>query len=254
MKTFSIIILILSGAPLVRAAPPAPVVWNDGPGHNGHTYQVFTASEGIEWTLAEANAIQLGGHLVSITSAEEMNFVAQLTANVDEVWAIDRFNNTIGPWIGGLKGAGAWQWSDGEAFSYTNWGQGQPSLFVYDAPEDRIHFWKEGAILPLPTAAWNDYPSSGFAPNLNLTQPKGYIVEWSSSLPEVPATGLQIHTAVEVTWPTVIGSRYQIQFSEDNQIWLNAGDPLDGTGGILSWLDRTRGHSRRFYRIATLTP
>ena len=48
--------------------------WTTGPGANNHYY--LRASVAASWAQAEAFAVAFGGHLVSIGSAEENNFVA----------------------------------------------------------------------------------------------------------------------------------------------------------------------------------
>ena len=69
------------------------------------------------WQDAENHCQGQGGHLASIHSKEENDFVAGLAKPSDEE-----------PWLGGTneKSQGSWVWSDGSPFSYTAWGPGQP--------------------------------------------------------------------------------------------------------------------------------
>lgn len=60
-----------------------------------------------------------------------------------------------------------------------------------------------------------------------------------------------IYTAVEITWPSVQGTVYQLQSREDvtPELWQNFGVPITGDGTIMSEFDRTRDRKRRFYRV-----
>jgi hypothetical protein len=79
----------------------------------GNNYFVISDNS---WTLAEAEAISLGGHLVTINSLAENIFL----------------NTTFpdaGRWIGFNDSLveGTFVWSSGEAVTYTNWNVGEPS-------------------------------------------------------------------------------------------------------------------------------
>lgn len=68
----------------------------------------YVIVQGPTWEEAEANAVQLGGHLVTINDAEEND------------WLASSFLNTHN-WIG-LKWNGAdWSWADGDTLGYTKW-------------------------------------------------------------------------------------------------------------------------------------
>jgi len=78
---------------------------------NGHTY--FRSTAAVNWATANANAIALGGHLVTITSAAENTFLS-----------------TVGlSWTGMSDAAveGTWTWVTGEPVTYTNWNAGEPN-------------------------------------------------------------------------------------------------------------------------------
>ena len=57
-----------------------------------------------------------GGHLASIHSVEEQNFLMQTFNPSDRVWvgAVDPDHD------------GAWEWTDGSTFEFSNWMSGQP--------------------------------------------------------------------------------------------------------------------------------
>ncbi|MEE5993886.1 MAG: C-type lectin domain-containing protein [Oscillospiraceae bacterium] len=100
---------------------------------NGHTYAVIpyetdpiTAQE-----LCEAN----GGHLVTITSQAEQDFVASLAANVD----YEQF------WLGGSDNGseGEWYWMNGETWDYTAWSTAsEPNNGEGNGDENYLLMWR----------------------------------------------------------------------------------------------------------------
>lgn len=81
----------------------------------------YVALNGTSWTASEALAQQLGGHLVSINTPAEQDFVWQ---NFGNLGGVDRRL-----WIGfnDVATEGQWQWSDGSAGKFTNWNSGEPN-------------------------------------------------------------------------------------------------------------------------------
>ncbi len=80
-----------------------------------HRYEVFTDSK--TWYDAEAYCESLGGHLVTINSAEEQEFIEQLLSDypdADYMIGTHRDLNEFSSWV------------TGEAMTYTNWGTPQP--------------------------------------------------------------------------------------------------------------------------------
>ncbi len=84
----------------------------------GKRYVAYAAAT---WAAAEATAVQLGGHLVSIEDAEENEWVR---ANVANYGGVDRRL-----WIGfnDVQVEGQFTWTDGTPTSYTNWNPGEPN-------------------------------------------------------------------------------------------------------------------------------
>ncbi|MBE6908984.1 MAG: hypothetical protein E7474_05205 [Ruminococcaceae bacterium] len=109
---------------------------------NGHTYQFFDID--LTWTEARDYCIGLGGHLVTVTSAEEENFLKNQYLKVS--------GGDAGPWLGaysdGAFGGNRydWRWVTDEEWSYENWDAGEPSNS--HGTEWYAHFWKE--------MLWND--------------------------------------------------------------------------------------------------
>lgn len=85
-----------------------------------HEYSIIQ-SDGISFEAASA-AVPTGWHLATVTTAEEQAFLAGLLTNMPHVTRQpDHY------FIGATCIEGIWQWSNGEAWSYTNWGPGEPN-------------------------------------------------------------------------------------------------------------------------------
>ena len=101
------------------AVPAGAIQWTSGPGANGHFY--FLTPTTSSWVTSEAEAVTLGGHLASITSAAEESF---LITN----FLVDSSSVATKPlWIGltdatsGLGSKNYSTWTTGEAVTYTDW-------------------------------------------------------------------------------------------------------------------------------------
>ena len=156
-KNFIFLIIIL--AVTLQAAP---VYWNG----NSHYYEVVLQT--TNWATANSAAINAGGYLATITSAEENAFIYSLL-NDNNLWFFDDYNNGLGPWLGGYRinsSPSGWAWVTGENFNYTNWAPGEPNN--WGGVEDRLHFFGHQT---LKSAQWNDLPQ-----NFNV---HGYIIEYN---------------------------------------------------------------------------
>src|SRR4030095_12578461 len=85
---------------------------------NGHTYHLLPGSS---WSAAEAAAVGLGGHLATVRSQAEHDFLNQSFHNYQ--------GTDIDLWIGFNDAAleGTFAWASGEAPGYTNWDSGEPN-------------------------------------------------------------------------------------------------------------------------------
>src|SRR5262249_22655581 len=124
-------------ATAVQAANLALFQLDPSVGGNGHYYALTSSPETWPataasaaapsspdtWLPAEAEAVALGGHLASITSAAEQNFIV----NTFLSGANDR--NIL--WLGLNDQAveGTFVWSSGEPVTYTNFQGGEPNNF-----------------------------------------------------------------------------------------------------------------------------
>ena len=99
------------------------------------------ATDELSWNEHNDRALAMGGHLVSITSAEENELVARIAGE-----------RTV--WIGGMRkgsgngpGADHWCWCDGQPWIYANWAPGEPNN--YGGNENRIQLYGQNKL-------WND--------------------------------------------------------------------------------------------------
>jgi hypothetical protein len=124
--------------------PAGAVVWHTQDGGNGHAYFLVPAPSGITWTSARNAAIAMGGHLATITSAAENDFVrAELPAASGWIGAFQDHNAPSYS-----EPDGGWTWVTGEPWAFTHWDAGEPN--ETPAGEDYVHTWSNGE------RRWND--------------------------------------------------------------------------------------------------
>lgn len=102
------------------ARPPLEggVIW----AANGHQYALVRRPEGITWASAKDEAVALGGHLATITTVPESQFIGALLVDLDgDVWL-----GGTQP-AGSPEPAGGFVWITGEPFTFTNWGSSEPN-------------------------------------------------------------------------------------------------------------------------------
>lgn len=162
---------------LAAPAAAAPVQWTTASGGNDHWYEVIYLGGGeITWDQANISAQSMShdgetGYLASITSAAEQAFLNIL----NHAYAVaSPFHNSyyVTAWIGANDVAteGAWEWTSGEAFSYTNWSGGEPNNYLN---EDHVQGWWSGD-------RWNDCRGT--------CGTYKYVVEYNPSQVPLPAS------------------------------------------------------------------
>ena len=106
--------------------------------YNGHSYYRSTGT--AFWTDARTACANMGGHLVTVTTAAENTFI---------------YNLWPSGWIGLTDEVteGTWRWVTGEAYSYTSWNPGEPNNA---GNEDYVQFVGGGK--------WNDLPNNQSLP------------------------------------------------------------------------------------------
>jgi hypothetical protein len=96
----------------------------------GHAYYLLAFNN---WTASEAEAITLGGHLVTINNADENQWVYDtfipLAGSHDPI-----FQGRVELWIGltDANEEGVFTWASGEPISYTHWDVMQPNNAFQD--------------------------------------------------------------------------------------------------------------------------
>jgi GEVED domain/HYR domain/Lectin C-type domain/Secretion system C-terminal sorting domain len=108
--------------------------------YNGSRY--YITNNAMSWTNAKAAAQNIGGHLVTIETSAENNWLNSLA------------NGAAGHYWIGLNDAtteGSFVWTSGSGATYRNWNTGQPDN--YNGNEDYIE-------LITPSGKWNDWPST----------------------------------------------------------------------------------------------
>ena len=134
--------------------------------YDGHTYDLY--NDIMTWDEAKAKCEELGGHLVTITSAEEQETVAGLIQG----------QARTGYWIGGSSKYGS-TWVTGEEFSFSNWEPGEPNL---DGGEDSYGIYTG-------TGTWNDWSASNKSVVTNKSIGLGFICEWDAKLEAAKESG-----------------------------------------------------------------
>jgi hypothetical protein len=88
---------------------------------NPATGNYYALSNVMNWECAEAQAVQWGGHLVTLQDWNE------------ELWIKDTFGREQNFWIGfsDIAEEGNWVWSSGLLSTYTNWDSGEPNNCVW---------------------------------------------------------------------------------------------------------------------------
>ncbi len=132
----------------------------------------------MTWVQAEAYAVSLGGHLVTINNQAEQDWL-EATFTERNLWIGFNDRAIEGNWI----------WASGVATTYTNWSSGEPNncTVLCGAPPDSagedaavmnwLHEnWPGPGTQPL---GWNDLPENGLlggiveAPGLTTHETKG---------------------------------------------------------------------------------
>ena len=110
--------------------------------YQGHRYEMYDYL--MTWEEAKAFCEAKGGHLATISSAQENESAAKLLTSGETGWigATDQDNE------------GTFSWVTGETVSYTNWEQGEPN--DYGGNEDYAELLSSGV--------WNDNSGTALRP------------------------------------------------------------------------------------------
>ena len=186
---------------------------------NSHVYYLLTQRT---WNASQAEAVRLGGNLVTINNAAEQD------------WVFNTFSATSGTprgfWIGlnDFGHEGNFTWISGETAAYRNWAPGEPNNGGPTADESFVHMWALGNTGGVAPALWNDLPDyTGYA-NFTLhgvvevdpaSRPMNLVVNGSFEFPLL-ASGANYFLPSELTpWQTTDASF---------EVWLDGSQAVDG--------------------------
>ena len=124
----------------------------------GHRYKTYRAA--LSWSEARDACEKMGGHLVTINSEEEQDFVTHLILR----------GNANCYWIGGIKVPGRWQWITGEAVTYRNWAKDEPNnadgnevvIMMYGKTSSNIGQWNDESPFGNPYDDFYNLENFGF--------------------------------------------------------------------------------------------
>ncbi|XP_058504045.1 brevican core protein [Solea solea] len=126
----------------------------------GFCYQHFTKRQ--SWEAAEQHCRMCGGHLISIMTPEEQDYINDKYKEYQWVGLNDR---TI---------EGDFRWSDGNPLLYENWLRGQPDSYFLSGEDCAVIVWHDGG-------QWSDVPCNY---HLSYTCKKG--VSSCGEPPQIP--------------------------------------------------------------------
>ncbi len=146
--------MIIGSLPLLSFAKETQIP-EDAVEFNGHYYKAY--DQKLAWHTAKTYCEELGGHLATITSKEENDFVYEMVRK-----------NGISYWLGGTdeEQEGVWKWVTGEEWSFDNSGF-----------DNRLNNQDYLVMNYLNNNVWDDQSDIGDSFLCNVS---GFICEWES--------------------------------------------------------------------------
>ena len=164
--------------------PSRTIAGYTGPfNYNNHSY--YLNSQLTNWPSAKVKAAEIGGYLVSPTTAQENDYVYSLLPDSNY-------------WIGLSDSVqeNSWVWESGEPFSFSNWYPGEPNNHM---DEDYVSYWNNSPN----SNKWNDgviSASSKFIVEFNSNNTPFYLWSTGATTASITATPTQTTTYwVDVT-------------------------------------------------------
>ncbi len=160
---------------LLAHGSPAPgaVQWRVEDGGNGHWYLALATNDRVTWEAARDLATTMGGHLATLTTASEDDFVFSFVSGRPELWSRNAFG---GPFLGAYQpnpmsnSAEGWTWVTGEPWNYTKWAVNEPGDQAGPGERESFLQYRDGS------GGWNDIG--------NCTDLKCFyslVVEWETT-------------------------------------------------------------------------
>lgn len=180
---------------------------------NSNTYKVISDVKLDSWEAAEIYCNNLGGHLATISSKEENDYIYSLM--------LDAGINSAYFGLTDKDKEGSWNWITGEKCEYVNWHNGEPNS--ENPNEDyAMFYWKYS------DGTWNDGDFGGSTVNGGVA----FICEWESNKNQNdPVTTKYIELAKQATL-----NNYWVVFKEgyrNNQIEMSSFD--ENGDFIVTW-------------------
>ena len=169
---------------------------------------IYVIVEGATWEQAEANAVELGGNLVTINSQAENDFLStEVRKLIIDLYGIKygsgalsdsteewRYNPMIG--YSDSRIEGDWKWSSGQSSKFSNWHPGEPNSRLGN--EDYGVMYMFGYINKYNALGeWNDSPGGvigiaeiALGPTYSITPEVSSINEGSRFKTNVSTTGV----------------------------------------------------------------
>jgi hypothetical protein len=216
---------------------------------NGHVYFLLTRTN---WTAAQAEAIRLGGHLVTISDEAECN------------WLYRTFSFHGGTpralWIGftDQHQEGQFAWVSGETSTFVNWapgkpnnndGQGTPGHYAFFSPASDSRAPRWYAVNDWAELDWGEVPKWQVAADLDFGA-HGVVEALPDHLTMPRLTIRASESGVEIEWISRPGLKYWVETSDalDSPAWQRIGPEIVGDGRLQRILSRL-GQRPQFFRV-----
>ncbi|AUC16354.1 hypothetical protein BTO06_14875 [Tenacibaculum sp. SZ-18] len=202
-------------------------------------YYEFVSDIGVSWSQARDLAenrtyFGLRGYLVTITSADEANFVGEQSNGAGWIGGTDQETEGEWKWVTGPESGTIFWYGNfnGSTPNFAFWNSGEPNDF--GEGEDYAHITDDSVGI---IGSWNDLQLNG---DTGVYEPKGYIVEYGG-WPDDPllnisaTTRIYIPEIISTTENEICGSGTVLlsaNSSEGTILWFDAevGGNLLGTG------------------------
>lgn len=229
---FCFLALLLFAAP-VRGEVLAGPVTNAA---TGHIYYLLSQNT---WPLSEAEAVELGGHLVTIDDQTEND------------WVYSTFAMFGGQprclWLGYRRQQlhGSFSWISGSSSTFTNWSVNEPNDHFYGGePEFFAFMWDPSRLESFRTPSeWNDVPDITAMDDIPIYG----VVEITRPYAMAQRQG----QALRVSWTSHTNRLYQLEFRSSfaaTNVWTSRGSPVLGNGTTNSVFVLREGN-HGFYRV-----
>ena len=164
LLTFALLFTLLPKiAPVTAAATYSETstsIPEDAAKFNGHYYMLYNDASSFD--SAQQKCIERGGHLATLTTAEENSFVYSYIVSLGVKNAYFGFTDA--------EREGTWKWVNGETSDYTNWHSGEPN--GENSKEDYAMFYYKFS-----DGTWNDGDFGGSTVNGGTY----YLCEWDGN-------------------------------------------------------------------------